>query len=65
MKVRALRHGDVGARALFEGQIYDVPDDLVAAHKDWLVPLIEEKAVEAPPRDKAVRPRSNKGLGGS
>lgn len=65
MQVRALRHGDLGTRALFEGQVYDVPDDLAAANKDWLAPLVEAKAVEAPARDKAVRPKSNKELGGS
>lgn len=85
MQVRALRNGDVDLdgveKALFAGQIYDLPEPLVQEH-DWLEivedekPAVEEaqpeenveeqtekpeeKAVEAPPQDKAVRPRRNK-----
>ena len=66
MKVRALRQGDVEIdgvlKALFEGQVYDLPESLAA---DWLEVLPEEpeaKAVESPPRDKAVRPQRNKAL---
>jgi hypothetical protein len=67
MKARALRHGDVqidgAVRALFDGQIYDLPDALVKEH-DWLEAVEETraKAVEGPPQDKAVRPQRNKGL---
>ena len=64
MQVRALRNGDIEIdgvqKALFAGQIYDLAESLVPEH-DWLEAIeTEEKAVEGPPSDKAVRPRRNK-----
>lgn len=63
MRVRALRQGDVEVngtvKALFQGQIYDLPEQLVSG-VDWLEPVV--KAVEGPPSDKAVRPQRNKGV---
>lgn len=62
MKVRALRQGDVEIdgvlKALFAGQVYDLPDALAA---DWLEILPDGKALE-PVQDKAVRPQRNKSL---
>lgn len=62
MLARARRQGDVrvhnAIRALFPGQVYDLPADVVAA-TDWLEPVT--KAV-APADDKAERPASNKAV---
>lgn len=67
MQVRALRNGDIDLdgvpKALFAGQIYDLAEPLVQLH-DWLETLEEdkqeEKAIEGPPSDKAVRTRRTK-----
>lgn len=45
-------------KALFAGQVYDLPDALAA---DWLEILPDGKALE-PVQDKAVRPQRNKSL---
>lgn len=56
MQVRATREGDVRVggqvKALFTGQIYDLPADVVEAN-DWLRP-VEAKAPGGPSYDKAV-----------
>lgn len=65
MRVRAVRHGDVripgntGIRAVFAGQEYDLPEDVVREH-DWLVPV---KAME-PVLDKMEELESDKSLNG-
>ena len=58
MWVRATRSGDVRigrtAKALFSGQIYDIPDEIVE-RTPWLIPVTTEaKAITGPPSTKAV-----------
>ena len=80
MRVRVLKQIDIRfggeKRALFDGQVYDLPVDaageLIAAGKAVsLEPTfqeapvheperVEEKAVEGPPEDKALKPQRNK-----
>lgn len=50
------------AKALFPGQIYDLPDEIALAH-DWLT-VIEtaEKALDGAPLNKAVAPQRNKSV---
>ena len=80
MRVRILQQTDIRLggekRALFEGQVYDLPldaaEELIAAGKAVsLEPTFqeapvhepertEEKAVAGPPEDKAVKPQRNK-----
>lgn len=70
MRVRATKQGDVRVhgrvRALFAGQVYELPDDVVRGHA-WLVPVeTESKAVDGPPRDKAISgPMNTKGSRGA
>lgn len=56
MLVRATREGDVRVdgrvKALFRGQTYDLPRDVVEAN-GWLEP-VEAKAIGGAPTDKAV-----------
>ena len=62
MLARARIQGDVrvhdALRALFPGQVYDLPEEVVAAN-DWLEPVT--KAVY-PTEDKAIRPSSDKAV---
>lgn len=60
MLVRAPRQGDVEVngvkKALFEGQVYDLPPDLVAA-TGWLVSLDPPRVGEPAPPVEEERPR--------
>ena len=57
MRVRATREGDVRVgghvKALFRGQFYDLPEDVVNAN-DWLEPAEQEKSLGGPPSNKAI-----------
>lgn len=58
MRVRALKQGDVWvpgemkARALYDGQIYDLPAEIVGDY-DWLEVVEEPKARKSRKSDEA------------
>lgn len=60
MRVRAVRQGSITLpgeavrRRFFDGQTYDLPEEVVAAH-DWLVPL--DEPVVRDPEEQPQRPR--------
>ena len=60
MRVRATRQGDVvvdgAVKALFEGQVYDLPEN-VATDTGWLVSLDPPRGDEPAPSTETERPR--------